>query len=111
MRYCSRSVCVGASPVIHWAGCFSRWWRCYCLAVSERTTHGSATGSVEAVILLVLAVFWLVFVASQVLSWRRTSGERRQQLKWLMRRLVRVWSASTGRLTVCEGGLRCRSCD
>jgi hypothetical protein len=41
-------------------------------------------GSVEAVILPVLAVFWLVFVARQVLSWRRADGERRQQLKWLM---------------------------
>jgi hypothetical protein len=38
----------------------------------------------EGVILPVLAVFWLVIVASQVLSWRRASGERRQQLKWLM---------------------------
>ncbi len=41
-------------------------------------------GSVEGVILPVLVVFWLVFVADQVLSWRRASGERRQQLKWLM---------------------------
>jgi hypothetical protein len=41
-------------------------------------------GSVEAVILPVLAVFWLVLVARQVLSWRRADGERRQQLKWLM---------------------------
>ena len=41
-------------------------------------------GSVEAVILPVMAVFWLVFVARQALSWRRADGERRQQLKWLM---------------------------
>jgi hypothetical protein len=41
-------------------------------------------GSVQGVILPVLALFWLVFVARQVLSWRRASGERRQQLKWLM---------------------------
>jgi hypothetical protein len=41
-------------------------------------------GSVEAVVLPVMAVFWLVFVARQVLSWRRADGERRQQLKWLM---------------------------
>ena len=32
----------------------------------------------------VLVAFWLSFVAAQVLSWRRSSGERRQQLKWLM---------------------------
>ena len=31
-----------------------------------------------------LPLFWLVFAAHQVLSWRRASGERRQQLKWLM---------------------------
>ncbi|HYB19078.1 MAG TPA: hypothetical protein VEF71_26930 [Streptosporangiaceae bacterium] len=29
-------------------------------------------------------VFWVLFVARQVLSWRRASGERRVQLKWLM---------------------------
>jgi hypothetical protein len=32
----------------------------------------------------VIAAFWLSFIAAQVLSWRRSSGERRQQLKWLM---------------------------
>jgi hypothetical protein len=31
-----------------------------------------------------LAVSWLGSVAAQVLSWRRASGERRQQLKWLL---------------------------
>jgi hypothetical protein len=31
-----------------------------------------------------LAGFWASFVVAQVLSWRRSSGERRQQLKWLM---------------------------
>jgi hypothetical protein len=30
-----------------------------------------------------IAVIWLSFVAHQVLSWRRATGERRQQLKWL----------------------------
>jgi hypothetical protein len=29
-------------------------------------------------------VFWVLFAARQVLSWRRASGERRAQLKWLM---------------------------
>jgi hypothetical protein len=28
--------------------------------------------------------FWPAFVARQVLSWRRSASERRQQLKWLM---------------------------
>ena len=31
-----------------------------------------------------LPVFWVSFVVRQVLSWRRATGERRQQLKWLM---------------------------
>jgi hypothetical protein len=33
--------------------------------------------------LLTAAVFWLCAVGTQVASWRRSSGERRQQLKWL----------------------------
>jgi hypothetical protein len=35
-------------------------------------------------ILLPLAVFWFVFVGRLALSFRRASGDRRQQLKWLM---------------------------
>jgi hypothetical protein len=31
-----------------------------------------------------LTACWLASLASQVLSYRRSSGERRQQLKWLM---------------------------
>jgi signal transduction histidine kinase len=34
-------------------------------------------------IVLPIAVIWLSFVAHQVLSWRRATGEYRQQLKWL----------------------------
>ena len=33
--------------------------------------------------LALILVIWLSFVADQVLSWRRATGERRQQLKWL----------------------------
>jgi hypothetical protein len=33
---------------------------------------------------LPLLAFWLAFAARLVLSWRQASGERRQQLKWLM---------------------------
>jgi hypothetical protein len=32
----------------------------------------------------VLIAFWLVFIGRLVLSWRRSDGERRQQLKWLL---------------------------
>jgi hypothetical protein len=52
-------------------------------------------GSAEAVILPVLAVFWLVFVARQMLSWRRADGERRQQLKWLMSGAAVCMAATT----------------
>jgi hypothetical protein len=37
-----------------------------------------------AVFNVLLLAFWFSFVAAQVMSWRRSSGERRQQLKWLM---------------------------
>jgi hypothetical protein len=33
---------------------------------------------------LPLLAFWVVFAGRLVLSWRRASGDRRQQLKWLM---------------------------
>jgi hypothetical protein len=39
---------------------------------------------VAIVLIAALPVFWVSFVARQVLSWRRATGERRQQLKWLM---------------------------
>lgn len=39
---------------------------------------------VEPLLLAVFVAFWLAFVARQALSWRRASGERRQQLKWLL---------------------------
>ena len=37
-----------------------------------------------SVIFPVLGAFWIVFVGRLVLSWRRSGGERRQQLKWLL---------------------------
>jgi hypothetical protein len=33
--------------------------------------------------LVLVPLFWVMFAARQVLSWRRSAGERRQQLKWL----------------------------
>jgi hypothetical protein len=33
---------------------------------------------------LLVPLFWPAFAARQALGWRRASGERRQQLKWLM---------------------------
>jgi hypothetical protein len=37
-----------------------------------------------AILLLAVPVFWASFVVRQALSWRRATGERRAQLKWLM---------------------------
>ena len=41
-------------------------------------------GTLSNALLVALPVFWFSFVWRQVVSWRRSSGERRQQLKWLM---------------------------
>ena len=49
----------------------------------------STTGVIARVLayagagLLLIPLFWPAFAARQVLSWRRSTGERRQQLKWL----------------------------
>jgi hypothetical protein len=40
--------------------------------------------AVDRASFILVAAFWLCFVVRQVASWRRSSGERRQQLKWLM---------------------------
>jgi hypothetical protein len=40
-------------------------------------------GTLNAVAYLSIGVTWLSFVGHQVISWRRASGESRQQLKWL----------------------------
>jgi hypothetical protein len=53
-------------------------------AVDSPAGSSAWLGSVEGLILPVLAVFWLAFAASQMMSWRRADGVRRQQLKWLM---------------------------
>ncbi len=38
----------------------------------------------QAPFLAAFIMLWLSFVARQALSWRQSSGERRQQLKWLL---------------------------
>jgi hypothetical protein len=47
---------------------------------------GSASwwAAVEVVFIPVLGICWLASLAGQAASWRRSSGERRQQLKWLL---------------------------
>jgi hypothetical protein len=50
---------------------------------------GGLTGAVGAFVadagaaLVVVPLFWLAFAARQVVSWRRATGDHRQQLKWL----------------------------
>jgi preprotein translocase subunit YajC len=67
----------------------------YVAAVSAIAAHDvrvDSTGGLAAawlstallLIILVLVAFWLVFAGRLVLTWRRASGERRQQLKSLM---------------------------
>jgi hypothetical protein len=41
-------------------------------------------GIAYVILLVAVPVFWVSFVVRQVLSWRRATGERRAQLKWLM---------------------------
>jgi hypothetical protein len=53
------------------------------LVLSHPTGSGDWWAVVEAVYLPVLALCWLGSVAAQVLSYRHSSGVRRQQLKWL----------------------------
>jgi hypothetical protein len=55
------------------------------LLIFDGTTGSSAWwGVIEAVFLPVLVVCWLGSVVGQAASYRRSSGERRQQLKWLL---------------------------
>ena len=51
-------------------------------------------GALNVVAYLSIGVIWLSFVGHQVLSWRRASGESRQQLKWL---------ACGAAITLCAG--------
>ena len=55
------------------------------LVVLDNTAHNAAWwNAITAVVALVLMVCWLASLGGQVLSYRRSSGERRQQLKWLL---------------------------
>ncbi len=54
------------------------------MVLSHPTGSSAWWGVVEAVFLPVLAICWLGSIVGQVASYRRSSGERRQQLKWLL---------------------------
>ena len=84
------------------------------LVLSHPAGSSAWWGVVEAVFLPVLAVCWAGSVAGQAASFRRSSGERRQQLKWLLSGSaiagvgipLAVWlSASHGILAGLAGGI------
>ena len=53
--------------------------------LSDPTGSAAWWGVVQNAVILAIAVAcWLVSLAGQVVSYRRSSGERRQQLKWLL---------------------------
>jgi hypothetical protein len=55
------------------------------LMVLEHPAGGAAWwGAAQNLFFLVLVVSWLASLAGQALSYRRSSGERRHQLKWLL---------------------------
>ncbi len=54
------------------------------LILDNPTGSAAWWGAVQRVFFPVLLVFWLASVAGQALSYRRSSGERRLQLKWLV---------------------------
>jgi hypothetical protein len=57
----------------------------------------------QAVFFPLLALCWLASLTGQAASWRRSSGERRQQLKWLMAGSAAVLVALGISLTVGGG--------
>ena len=50
----------------------------------DNSGPSGALGFVLLAAFLAVPVFWASFVTRQILSWRRATGERRAQLKWLM---------------------------
>jgi hypothetical protein len=56
------------------------------LLVFDQSTTGPAAwfGWIEVVFFPLLVICWLASLVAQAASWRPSSGERRQQLKWLM---------------------------
>jgi hypothetical protein len=51
--------------------------------VTSKGHQAAAVGGAEVLGVALIAAIWVSFVVHQVRSWRRASGERRQQLKWL----------------------------
>jgi len=54
------------------------------LAIDHPAGWAAWWGAVQGLFFPVLGACWLASVAGQVVSYRRSSGDRRQQLKWLI---------------------------
>jgi len=54
------------------------------LAIDHPTGWAAWWGAVQGLFFPVLGACWLASVAGQVISYRRSSGDRREQLKWLI---------------------------
>jgi hypothetical protein len=54
------------------------------LAIDHPTGWAAWWGTVQGLFFPLLGACWLASLAGQVLSFRRSSGERREQLKWLI---------------------------
>jgi hypothetical protein len=54
------------------------------LAIDHPAGWAAWWGAVQGLFFPVLGACWLASVAGQVISYRRSSGDRRQQLKWLI---------------------------
>jgi hypothetical protein len=54
------------------------------LALGHPTGSAAWWGVAQNAFFIILAISWLASLTAQVLGYRRASGERRQQLKWLL---------------------------
>jgi hypothetical protein len=54
------------------------------LVAKGHASSGAAGSALAAVVVLSIAAIWVSFIAHQFISWRRSTGERRQQLKWVL---------------------------
>jgi hypothetical protein len=88
-------------------------------AVSSHKNRLDSTGNTTntdhppgwiGVIIVPVLLIWLSFVAHQVLSWRRATDERRQQLKWLACSAGSAWPRSSPRSRSARRAPWPRSC-
>jgi hypothetical protein len=56
----------------------------YLTSPAPRLLASAAVSAAGALLVATVGVCWVAFVARQVSSYRRATGERRQQLKWVM---------------------------